>query len=81
MSKEKSPTAVVLTKCAYVEYEVRDGDHGVSFCQTELSEAGWTPVVAKRRKKIPVPQYVRHRFPPDHPIHAVPHPDTDSGSV
>ena len=81
--KNKTPqsTAVVdLTKCALVEYEVRDGEHGVSFRQTESSEAGWTPVVAKRRRKIPVPQYVRHRFPPDHPIHAVPDPDTDSGS-
>ena len=81
VSKEKSPPAVVdLTKCAQVEYEVRDGEHGVLFRQTESSEAGWTPVVAKRRKKIPVPQYVRHRFPPDHPIHAVSDPDIDSGS-
>ena len=81
VSKEKSPPAVVdLSKCAHVEYEVRDGEHGVSFRQTESSEAGWTPVVAKRRRKIPVPQYVRHRFPPDHPIHAVPDPDADSGS-
>jgi hypothetical protein len=75
-----SSACVHLTKCAQIEYEVRNGEHGVSFHQTESSEAGWTPVVAKRRKKIPVPQYVRHRFPPDHPIHAVPDPDTDSGS-
>ena len=81
VSKEKSPPAVVdLTKCAQVEYEVRDGEHGVLFRQAESSEAGWTPVVAKRRKKIPVPQYVRHRFPPDHPIHAVSDPDTDTDS-
>ncbi len=60
--------------------EIRDGEHGVSFRQTESSEAGWAPVVAKRRKNIPVPQYVRHRFPPDHPIHVVPDPDTDSES-
>ena len=43
----------------------------------------WTPVVAKRRKKCPVPQYMYHRFPLDHPIHvqnAVSDSDTDSGS-
>ena len=54
--------------------------HGVSFCQTESSEGSSTPVVAKRRKKVPVPHYVRCRFPSDHPIHAVPDSDTDSGS-
>lgn len=79
--KEKSsPAAVDLTKCAQVQYEVRDGIHGVSFHQTESNEAGWTPVVAKRKKKVPVPHYIRRRFPLDHPIHAVPDSDTDSGS-
>ena len=46
VSKDKSPPAVVdLTKCAQVEYEIRDGEYGVSFHQTETNEAGWTPVV------------------------------------
>ena len=55
----------------------------MSYCHTGSSEAAWTPVVAKRRKKFPVPHYVRHRFPPDHPIHAQSANsdlDTDSGS-
>ena len=70
-------------KCAQVHYEGRDGIHGVSYFQAESSEAGWIPVVAKRREKCPVPQYMRHRFPLDHPIHvqnAVSDSDTDSGS-
>ena len=65
-----SPITVDLLKCEHVQYEVRNDVHGVSYQQAESSDAGWTPVVAKRKKKVPVPQYVRCRFPPDHPIHA-----------
>ncbi len=78
-----SPTTVDLSKCEHVQYEARNGIHGVFYQQAESSEAGWTPVVAKRKKKVPVPQYVRRRFPPDHPIHAqsiVSDSDNDSGS-
>ena len=80
VTNKKSSLVVDLTKCVQVQYEVRDGVHGVSFCQTESSEASWIPVVAKRRKKVPVPHYVRCMFPSDHPIHAVPDSDIDSGS-
>ena len=78
-----SPTAVDLSKCERIQYEVRNGIHGVSYHQDKSSEASWTPVIAKRKKKVPVPEYVRRRFPPDHPIHAqstVSDSDTDSGS-
>ena len=79
VTNEKSSPVVDLTKCVQIQCEVRDGVHGVSFCQTELSEASWTPVVAKRRK-VPVPHYIWCRFPSDCPIHAVPDSDADSGS-
>ena len=78
------PTTVDLSKCEHIEYEVRNGIHGVTYYQAESSEVGWTPVVAKRKKKkAPVPLYVRRRFPPEHPIHAqrtASDSDTDSGS-
>ena len=79
----KPPSHSKYDKCSQVQYEVRNGIHGVSYCHTESSEAAWTPVVAKRRKKFPVPHYVHCRFPPDHPIHVQnTHSDldTDSGS-
>ena len=78
-----SPGSVVdLATCNDVNYEVRDGVHGVSYREAKSKETNWTPVVAKRKKKHSVPFYVHCRFPPDHPIH---HQNTisessDSGS-
>ena len=42
-------------------------------------ESSWTPVVGRRQKRRPVPNFVRHRFPPGHPIHHL-SSDSDSGS-
>ena len=76
---------VDLTVCSDVNYEVREGVHGVTYRCEGDEEAKWTPVVAKKRKKkcAPVPLYLRRRFPPDHPIHqqnTTSNSDSDSGS-
>ena len=79
---------VDLTVCSDINYEVREGVHGVTYCceaEDESREAKWTPVVAKKRKRkyAPVPDFIHRRFPPDHPIHrrnASSDSDTDSGS-
>ena len=74
-----------LASCNDINYEVRNGVHGVSYCQGASKEAGWTPVVGKKRKRknAPIPNFVRRRFPPNHSIHqrnATSESDTDSGS-
>ena len=68
---------VDLAECTAVSYEVRDGVHGVSFCQAVSKEANWTPVVAKRKKRR---HYIRRKFPPDHHQNAISESDSDSGS-
>lgn len=66
---------VDLVECSDVQYAMKDGVHGVSYT-SHLGEQGWTPVIG-RRKKRSIPDYVKRRFPPDHPIH---HQDSDAES-
>ena len=74
-----SSSAVDLTVCSNVQYEMKDSVHGVSFT-SHLGEPGWTPVIGKKKKKI-IPDYVKRRFPPDHPIHhREDQSDTESGT-
>ena len=40
---------------------------------------GWTPAVGRRQKRRPVPDFVRRKFPPGHPIHHS-NSDCDAGS-
>ena len=76
--------AVDLTACNDVNYEVREGVHGVTYHDKTGDQPNWTPVVAKRKKKqVPVSSFVRQRFAPGHPIHqrdATSDSDSDSGS-
>ena len=47
--------AVDLTACNDVNYEVREGVHGVTYHDKTGDQPNWTPVVAKRKKKqVPV---------------------------
>ena len=73
-SKSQSPTSadelgdsIDLTSCCNVNFEMRDGCPGVRY-QDSDNVAGWTPVVGRRRKKKRLPDFVLHRFPPDHPM-------------
>ena len=65
---------VDLASCSEIQYEVKDGINGVAYSLSE-GDSGWTPVVGKKRR---VPDYIRCRFPPDHPIHNSPESDSDS---
>ena len=65
---------VDLTTSSNVDFEVRDGCPGVSYHDPE-NVAGWTPVVGRRRRRE-LPDFVLHRFPPDHPMRK-----TQSGSI
>ena len=38
--------------------------HGVSYHDSTSNKHGWTPVVGRRKKKTPLPEYVLRRFPP-----------------
>ena len=58
---------VDLTECTNIQYAMKDGVHGVSYTGN-LEEQGWTPVVGRRRRRS-VPDFVKRRFPRDHPIH------------
>ena len=53
---------VYLLSCAEVVYEKRDDTHGVSYCDSS-SKYQWTPVVGRRRKKTPLPNYVLQWLP------------------
>ena len=69
-----------LEACTDVQYESRAGVHGVLYCDAEVGEQGWTPVVGKQKKCGRIPYFiVRQRFPRDHPIHQE-NPLSDSGS-
>ena len=60
-------SAVDLTTCSNVQYKMKDDVHGLSF-RNHLGEQAWTPVIGKKKKRT-IPDYVKRRFPPDHPIH------------
>ena len=75
-SPEKVPNdspPMDLASCSEIQYEVKDGTHGVAYSLND-GESGWTPVVGKKKRRH-VPDYIRCRFPPDHPIHNSPEPD------
>ena len=61
---------VDLASCSEIQYEVKDGIHGVAYSLND-GESGWTPVVGKKKKRR-VPDYIRRRFLLDHPIHNSP---------
>jgi hypothetical protein len=60
---------VDLAACSNVQYEVKDGVHGVSYRCSSDDGNSWTPVVGRRKKRGPVPEYLRRRSPPDHRVH------------
>ena len=78
-SLTRDSSCVDLQTCSDVQYEVRDGVHGVSYLFSSDEGTGWTPVVGRRQKRKAVPDFVRRRFPPGHPIHRS-NSDSDSGS-
>ena len=78
-SLTRDSSCVDLKTCSDVQYEVRDGVHGVSYHFSSDEGTGWTPVVGRRQKRKAVPDFVRRRFPPGHPIHRS-NSDSDSGS-
>ena len=79
-SLTRDSSCVDLNTCSDVQYKVRDGVHGVSYHFSRSDEStGWTPVVGRRQKRKAVPDFVRRRFPPGHPIHRS-NSDSDSGS-
>jgi hypothetical protein len=47
-----------LAACSNMQYEVKDGVHGVSYSCSSTSDDGssWTPVVGRRKKRGPVPE-------------------------
>ena len=64
---DSSPVPVDLTSCSSVQYMVKEGVHGVSY-RNHLGEQGWTPVIG-RKKRRHIPDYIKRRFPRDHPVH------------
>jgi len=70
---------VDLAACSDAQYEVKDGVHGVSYsCSSDQSN--WTPVVGRRKKWGPVPDFIQRRFPPGHPLRCSISPESDSAS-
>ena len=70
VSNQEPP--VDLAICSEIHYEVKEGVHGVAYSLDD--ESGWTPVVGKKKRRH-VPDRIKRRFPPDHPIHT-----TNSGN-
>ena len=71
--------SVDLTSCSKIQYEVKDGVHGVAYSLVD-GESGWAPVVGKKKKRR-IPDLMKHRFPPDHPIHGSNSSQSDSDST
>ena len=68
MSNDSSEGSTVdLAVCSNVQYGMKDGVHGVSYT-SHLGERGWTPVIGRKKKRT-IPDYIKRRFPRDHPIH------------
>ena len=77
-----SACSIDLAACSEVQYEVQDGVHGVSYRWSKDDEqSSWTPVVGRRKKRRPVSEYLRCRFPPDHAVHHSNSSESDSDSV
>jgi len=71
---------VDLAACSDAQYEVKDGVHGVSYsCSSDQSN--WTPVVGRRKKRGPVPDFIQRRFPPGHPLRCSVSPESGSDSA
>ena len=54
-----------LAACSEIQYEVKEGIHGVAYSHD--GERGWIPVVGKKKKRC-IPDFIKRRFPPDHPV-------------
>ena len=69
---------VDLATCSEIQYEVKEGIHGVAYSHD--GERGWTPVVGKKKKRC-VPDFIKCRFPPDHPVCTSNSPKSDDDST
>ena len=61
----KPGDGIGLTSCSNVNFEMSDGCPGVRYLDPDDNEAGWTPVVGRRRRKKRLPDFMLCRFPPD----------------
>ena len=48
--------------CSEIQYEVKEGVHGEAYNLD--GESSWTPVVGKKKRRVP--DFIKRRFPPDH---------------
>ena len=74
-SEDDDSSAVDLATCSNVQYLVKDGVHGVSYTGCRGNQE-WTPVISRRKRRT-IPEFLKRRFPPDHPIHSH-QPDAES---
>ena len=70
--------SVDLATCSEIQYEVKEGIHGVAYSHD--GERGWTPVVGKKKKRC-VPDFIKRRFPPDHPVRTSNSSESDGDST
>ena len=68
-----------LAACSDAQYEVKDGVHGVLYCCSS-DRSNCTPVVGRRKKQGPIPDFIQGRFPPGHPLRHSISPESDSAS-
>ena len=71
-------SSVDLATCSEIQYEVKEGVHGVAYNLD--GESGWTPVVGKKKRRC-VPDFIKRKFPPDHPIRTANSSESDSDST
>ena len=62
-SDTETELEVDLLSCTEVAYEKREDTHGVAYCDAS-NMYQWTPVVGKKRRRTPLPDYMLRRFPP-----------------
>ena len=77
ITNNKQTDDINLRSSINIQYEKRDGMHGVSYC-ADGSEEGWTSVTGKRLKRaVPLHLVLHHRAPP-HDVRARLPPDSES---
>ena len=69
---------VDLATGSEIQYEVKEGIHGVAYSHD--GERGWIPVVGKKKKRC-IPDFIKRRFPPDHPVRTSNSPKSDDDST